>query len=72
METERHFLPLWWSAKYGTGFLHRSFFLLLVRSADSGDRIRGSDTGPETQTYHARELKNARDHWGSLPHITAD
>ena len=40
--------------------------------ARSLGRFRGSDRGPETQTYHARELKNAWDHWGSLPHITAD
>ncbi len=34
--------------------------------ARSLGRFRGSDTGPETQTYHAQELKGAWDHWGSL------
>ena len=26
----------------------------------------GADTGPETQTYPAQELKGAWDHWGSI------
>ena len=34
--------------------------------ARSLGRFRGSDTGPETQTYHSQELKGAWDHWGSL------
>ena len=29
-------------------------------------RYKGSDTGPDTQTYHARELESAWDYWGSL------
>ena len=29
-------------------------------------RFRGSDTGPETQAYHAGELKSAWDYWGRL------
>ncbi len=35
--------------------------------ARSLGRFKGSDTGPETQTYHARELKSAWDYWGSSP-----
>lgn len=35
--------------------------------ARSLGRFKGSDTGPETQTYHARELKSAWDHWGRSP-----
>ena len=35
--------------------------------ARSLGRFRGSDTGPETQTYHDRELKNAWDHWAAYP-----
>ena len=34
--------------------------------AGSLGRFKGSDTGPETPTYHAQELKNAWDHWGSF------
>ncbi len=29
-------------------------------------RFKGSDTGSDTQTYHARELESAWDYWGSL------
>ena len=29
-------------------------------------RLKGSDTGSDTQTYHARELESAWDYWGSL------
>ncbi len=32
--------------------------------AASLGRFEGSDTGPETPTYHAQELKSAWDHWG--------
>jgi hypothetical protein len=35
--------------------------------ARSLGRFEGSDTGPETQTYHARELKSAWDYWGRSP-----
>ncbi len=35
--------------------------------ARSLGRFKGSDTGPETQTYHARDLKSAWDYWGSSP-----
>jgi hypothetical protein len=30
-------------------------------------RFKGSDTGSDTQTYHAHELESAWDYWGSLP-----
>ncbi len=30
-------------------------------------RFKGSDTGSDTQTYHASELKSAWDYWGRLP-----
>ena len=29
-------------------------------------RFRGSDTGPDTPAYHARELESAWDYWGHL------
>jgi len=29
-------------------------------------RFRGSDTGPDTPAYHARELERAWDYWGHL------
>ena len=29
-------------------------------------RFKGSDTGSDTQTYHARELESAWDYWGRL------
>ena len=29
-------------------------------------RFKGSDTGSDTQTYHAREFESAWDYWGSL------
>ena len=29
-------------------------------------RFEGSDSGSDTQTYHARELESAWDYWGSL------
>ncbi len=29
-------------------------------------RFKGSDTGSDTQTYHARELESVWDYWGSL------
>ena len=29
-------------------------------------RFKGSETGSDTQTYHARELESAWDCWGSL------
>lgn len=35
--------------------------------ARSLGRFKGSDTGPETQTYHARELTSAWDYWGGSP-----
>ncbi len=35
--------------------------------ARSLGRFKGSDTGPETQTYHARALKSAWDYWGGSP-----
>ena len=35
--------------------------------ARSLGRFKGSDTGPETQTYHARELQSAWDYRGSSP-----
>ena len=30
------------------------------------DRFKGSDTGSDTQAYHARELESAWDYWGRL------
>ena len=35
--------------------------------ARSLGRFKGLDTGPETQTYHSRELHSALDYWGSPP-----
>ena len=49
-------------SRVGNGLPAPAFFFF----AGSLGRFGGSDTGPETATYHAQELKSAWDHWGSL------
>jgi len=49
-------------SKVRSGLPAPAFFFF----AGSLGRFEGSDTGPETPTYHAQELKSAWDHWGSL------
>ncbi len=35
--------------------------------ASSLRRFKGSDTGPEIQTYYTRDLQSAWDYWGNSP-----
>ena len=58
-ENEAPFLAALVVSKVRNGLPAPAFFSF----AHSLDRFSGSDTGPETQTYHARQLKSAWDYW---------
>ena len=59
-ENEAPFLAALVVSKVRNGLPAPAFFSF----AHSLDRFSGSDTGPETQTYHAWQLKSAWDYWG--------
>lgn len=58
---EAPFLAAMVISKVRNGLPAPAFFSV----ARSLGRFRGSDAGPETQAYHAGELKSAWDYWGS-------
>ena len=59
-ENETPFLAALVVSKVRNGLPAPAFFSF----AHSLDRFTGPDTGPETQTYHAWQLKSAWDYWG--------
>ncbi len=60
--TEAPFLAALVVSKVRNGLPAPTFFYV----ARMLGRFKGSDTGSDTQTYHARELESAWDYWGSL------